>query len=42
MSQGQFTVQENDETQTMAKLRIHIERHFRRVKEFHQLMVPFP
>lgn len=35
MSQGQFTPQEVEETQTIAKLRIHIERHIRRVKEFH-------
>lgn len=35
MSQGQFTVQEVEETQTIAKLRIHIERHIRRVTEFH-------
>lgn len=35
MSQGQFTLQEVEETQAIAKLRIHIERHIRRVKEFH-------
>jgi hypothetical protein len=35
MSQGQFTSQEVMETQTTARLRIHIERHIRRVKEFH-------
>ena len=35
MSKGQFTAQEVEETQTIAKLRIHIERHIRRVKEFH-------
>ncbi|VDI59326.1 Hypothetical predicted protein [Mytilus galloprovincialis] len=35
MSHGQFTKQEVEETQTIAKLRIHIERHIRRVKEYH-------
>lgn len=35
MSQGQFTPQEVEETQTVTKLRSHIERHLRRVKEFH-------
>ncbi|VDI76511.1 Hypothetical predicted protein [Mytilus galloprovincialis] len=31
MSHGQFSIQEVEETQTIAKLRIHIERHIRRV-----------
>ena len=35
MSKSQFTAEEVEETQTIAKLRIHIERHIRRVKEFH-------
>ena len=35
MSQGQFTKQEVEQTQIIAKLRIHIERHIRRVKEYH-------
>lgn len=35
MSHGQFSRQEVEETQTIAKLRIHIERHIRRVKEYH-------
>ncbi|XP_062582397.1 uncharacterized protein LOC134244135 [Saccostrea cucullata] len=35
MSQGQFSAQEVEETQTIARLRIHIERHIWRVKEFH-------
>ena len=34
MNKGQFIAQEVEETQTIAKLRIHIERHIRRVKEF--------
>ena len=34
-SQGQFSKQEVEQTQIIAKLRIHIERHIRRVKEFH-------
>lgn len=35
MSQGQFTPQEVVETQTIAKLRIHIERQILKVKQFH-------
>ena len=35
MSQGQFTMQQVEETQTIAKLRIHVGRHIRRVKEYH-------
>ena len=35
MSQGQFTNQEVEQTQIIAKLRIHVERHIRRVKEYH-------
>lgn len=35
MSQGQFTKQEVEQTQIIAKLRIHVERHIRRVKEYH-------
>ena len=38
MSQGQFSKQQVEETQTIAKLRIHVERHIRhvrRVKEYH-------
>lgn len=34
-SQGQFSKQEVEQTQIIAKLRIHIERHIRRVKEYH-------
>lgn len=34
-SQGQFSRQEVEQTQVIAKLRIHIERHIRRVKEYH-------
>lgn len=34
-SQGQFTPQEIEATQTLAKLRIHIERHIRRAKAYH-------
>lgn len=34
-SHGQFTKQEVEQTQIIAKLRIHIERHIRRVKEYH-------
>ena len=34
-SSGQFTRQEVEQTQTIAKLRIHVERHIRRVKEYH-------
>ncbi|CAC5356310.1 unnamed protein product [Mytilus coruscus] len=37
MNKGQFTKQEVEETQTIARLRIHVERHIRRVKEFHLL-----
>jgi hypothetical protein len=35
LSQGQFSKQEVEETQIIAKLRIHTERHIRRVKEYH-------
>ncbi|XP_062583702.1 uncharacterized protein LOC134245437 [Saccostrea cucullata] len=35
LSQGQFSKQEVEQTQIIAKLRIHIERHIRRVKEYH-------
>lgn len=35
MSQGQFTKQEVEQTQIIAKLRIHVEKHIRRVKEYH-------
>ncbi|KAK3107108.1 hypothetical protein FSP39_007303 [Pinctada imbricata] len=34
-SNGQFTRKEVEQTQVIAKLRIHIERHIRRVKEYH-------
>jgi hypothetical protein len=34
-SQGQFSREEVEQTQAIAKLRIHIERHIRRVKEYH-------
>lgn len=32
LSHGQFTKQEVEQTKIIAKLRIHIERHIRRVK----------
>lgn len=35
MSQGQFTKQDIEKTQIIARLRIHVERHIGRVKEFH-------
>ncbi|XP_062580400.1 uncharacterized protein LOC134242349 [Saccostrea cucullata] len=35
LSQGQFSKQEVEQTQIIAKLRIHIEQHIRRVKEYH-------
>lgn len=35
ISQGQLTVQEVEETQTISKLKIHIESQIRRVKGFH-------
>ena len=35
MSQGQFTKQEVEQTQIIAKLRIHVERHIRTFKEYH-------
>lgn len=34
-NQGQFSKEQVEETQAIAKLRIHIERHIRRVKEYH-------
>lgn len=34
-NKGQFTPFEVEETQAIAKLRIHIERHIRRIKEYH-------
>ncbi|CAC5392187.1 unnamed protein product [Mytilus coruscus] len=42
MNKGQFTKQEVEETQTIARLRIHVERHIRRVKEFHLFDRPIP
>lgn len=35
MNQGQFSKEQVEETQTIARLRIHVERHIRRVKEYH-------
>lgn len=34
-SYGQLTKEEVEQTHIIAKLRIHIERHIRRVKEYH-------
>ena len=34
-SQAQFSAQDVHETKTIAKLRIHVERAIRRIKEFH-------
>ena len=34
-SRGQFTREEVSETKTIAKLRIHVERAIRRIKDFH-------
>ncbi|CAC5411562.1 unnamed protein product [Mytilus coruscus] len=42
MNKGQITKQEVEETQTIARLRIHVERHIRRVKEFHLFDRPIP
>ncbi|CAC5416081.1 unnamed protein product [Mytilus coruscus] len=42
MNKGQFTKQEVEETQTIARLRIHVGRHIIRLKEFHLFGRPIP
>ena len=41
-SGGQFSSKEVKETKTIAKLRIHVERAIRRIKEYHIYDTPIP
>ena len=41
-SGGQFSSKEVKETKTIAKLRIHVERTIRRIKEYHIYDTPIP